>query len=574
MATQTVNLDQINSIVKDGVPITEFQLDGSTLWTLPVVPYDYLNVNRSYVLQTITGDNPVSNASDAVVSRDGLVIAAIDASGNINVYSRSSTTSATWSLVDTILTSSDPPYGLTVSSDGVGIAYNQSINNRLTFKYKHPTTGYYSISDTISEATHGVVFDDNIRRIYYNKLSSELVLSQNIATLTNPDFRVVSRQRIVQSNKITEENKLLIDLSGVYNNKVSVVVSQPVGPVMVYDKTVYKWEEYTSTGIRVNRYSRYETRDVEESFTYRLEHYTIDLVNGNWNLAGSTELTSDKCNQSISISQDGKRVATAGGYVREGLVEYIGGPDANTGEISSQYQRSVCIIDLSEGENTIPSSIPRRESYVFTAKTDRSLFELIRGINPFEKVDISNVIAFPRVALSSDGMWYISYLGLYSLESDVPLSVLRRIKASHVTDSTLESSISMPVGSVFRYLSLGGSGSPLIINDTLYHTPPVYSLNLVNSVSFITEGQSATFKLNTNNVVDNTSVDYTITGVQAADIVEPLTGSFTVLDNTASIVINTVEDLLTEGNQNLTLRLDDDPSQSRTITIQDTSTTP
>jgi hypothetical protein len=123
-------------------------------------------------------------------------------------------------------------------------------------------------------------------------------------------------------------------------------------------------------------------------------------------------------------------------------------------------------------------------------------------------------------------------------------------------------------------LSLGPSADILVSSNTIYHTPPEYVLSKITPTDFIPEGGSVVFEIDTKNLSDNSSVDYTITGVQAADIVEPLTGSFTVFNNKASLVINVVEDLLTEGNQNLTLTLDDDPSQSETITIQDTSTTP
>lgn len=68
----------------------------------------------------------------------------------------------------------------------------------------------------------------------------------------------------------------------------------------------------------------------------------------------------------------------------------------------------------------------------------------------------------------------------------------------------------------------------------------------------------------------NSNVPYTITGIQAADIQEPLTGNFAIVDSTATITLNAVADATAEGNQILTLTLDNGEA-SIDIDIIDTS---
>jgi hypothetical protein len=74
---------------------------------------------------------------------------------------------------------------------------------------------------------------------------------------------------------------------------------------------------------------------------------------------------------------------------------------------------------------------------------------------------------------------------------------------------------------------------------------PTYSLT--SSASSINEGQSFSVTLDTTNVANGTNVPYTITGVQSADIGGvSLTGTFTVINNSASITVNVTADNLTD----------------------------
>ena len=86
------------------------------------------------------------------------------------------------------------------------------------------------------------------------------------------------------------------------------------------------------------------------------------------------------------------------------------------------------------------------------------------------------------------------------------------------------------------------------------------------------EGSTATFTLKTTNVATGTVVNYTLSGVSAADVIGGLTGSTTVGNNgLATIAVAIVADNLTEGNEVMTLALQ---GQSATIIINDTSPSP
>ena len=111
------------------------------------------------------------------------------------------------------------------------------------------------------------------------------------------------------------------------------------------------------------------------------------------------------------------------------------------------------------------------------------------------------------------------------------------------------------------------SSAPANLN---YSVTAIYSLTS-NSTS-VNEGSTATFTLKTTNVATGTVVNYTLSGVSAADVIGGLTGSTTVGNNgLATIAVATVADNLTEGNEVMTLALQ---GQSATIIINDTSPSP
>ncbi len=101
---------------------------------------------------------------------------------------------------------------------------------------------------------------------------------------------------------------------------------------------------------------------------------------------------------------------------------------------------------------------------------------------------------------------------------------------------------------------------------------PTYTLSTTSNT--VNEGATVRVTLNTQYVPDNTDVDYTITGITAADISSgALLGEFSVQSNTAFIEFTLRNDLTTEGTETITVSLDNG-EDSVTITVTDSSTTP
>ena len=96
----------------------------------------------------------------------------------------------------------------------------------------------------------------------------------------------------------------------------------------------------------------------------------------------------------------------------------------------------------------------------------------------------------------------------------------------------------------------------------------------------VDEGAQIQFNLTTQNVLDGTTVGWTITGVDGSDISGGLTGTFTINSNAAIYLISVSEDLVTEGTETLTLTLNATDNAgtaaglSDSIDINDTSLTP
>lgn len=103
----------------------------------------------------------------------------------------------------------------------------------------------------------------------------------------------------------------------------------------------------------------------------------------------------------------------------------------------------------------------------------------------------------------------------------------------------------------------------------------VQTYNLTADNKTVDEGDTIVINLQTTNIESNTTIGWSITGsVTSADIGNvPLTGIFTIINNSAQVQFNVTEDSSTDGDKVLILSLDND-QDSILITIADTSTTP
>jgi hypothetical protein len=101
------------------------------------------------------------------------------------------------------------------------------------------------------------------------------------------------------------------------------------------------------------------------------------------------------------------------------------------------------------------------------------------------------------------------------------------------------------------------------------NSEPTYILT--SNVSSANEGESVTFILTTTNIVNGTSVPFTITGVSTSDIGgTALTGNFVINNNSGSVTFNITADILTESTEYLIMT---SGGKSVTVTINDTSLT-
>lgn len=120
------------------------------------------------------------------------------------------------------------------------------------------------------------------------------------------------------------------------------------------------------------------------------------------------------------------------------------------------------------------------------------------------------------------------------------------------------------------------SQSVTIRDTSISPSLPTYFLS-ASSVS-VNEGSSVTITLTTTNVANGTSVPYTITGrnITPADFGGAfLTGSFTITNGSASLILNIAADATEEGPEVFTITLDNiTPTISAIVSINDTSKTP
>jgi len=179
-----------------------------------------------------------------------------------------------------------------------------------------------------------------------------------------------------------------------------------------------------------------------------------------------------------------------------------------------------------------------------------------------EYVDDNTNVAYLISGVSSEDIAGESLSGNLNIQNNTA-SIILRISEDATTEG-LETLIFSLVN--------GEDSISITISDT--STAGSQAYNLSTTANEVNEGQNFTITLDTLNIPDTTIVPYTITGVTSADINgAPTSGSFTILNNTASVVIQTTEDATTEGDDNFTLTLNNGADEI-SVVIKDTSLTP
>lgn len=107
-----------------------------------------------------------------------------------------------------------------------------------------------------------------------------------------------------------------------------------------------------------------------------------------------------------------------------------------------------------------------------------------------------------------------------------------------------------------------------------YPSGPSYSVSGPVSSN---EGSTATFSITTTGVANDTSLYWSITGVQSGDLTGGVSGTVNITDSTGSVSVPLVNDNIPEGTEILTFNLYSDSGRttlvaSKTVKVNDTST--
>jgi len=175
----------------------------------------------------------------------------------------------------------------------------------------------------------------------------------------------------------------------------------------------------------------------------------------------------------------------------------------------------------------------------------------------------ANIVIYGRSNLGND---------LLQLEVEVTDAYFKLMAYPKVQEDSTNIAGAKVIHSANYYATLNEPG-PVIAGSSSSAYAPTYTLS--RSTSLVNEGQSFSITLITTNVNAGTTVPFTITGVQSADIGgADLTGNF-ITGTTDTFTYPVSQDLQTEGPETFTMTLDGiTPTTAANVTIADTSQTP
>jgi Ca2+-binding RTX toxin-like protein len=124
-----------------------------------------------------------------------------------------------------------------------------------------------------------------------------------------------------------------------------------------------------------------------------------------------------------------------------------------------------------------------------------------------------------------------------------------------------------------RFAVDGDAATVTVVDSSTTPPPPVPTLAVTANAGSANEGSTVAFTIATTNVAPGTSYDYTITGVNAADVVSGTLTGTVVINSAGQAVVNVAlkADALTEGTETLTFHVND---KSVDVTVVDSSLTP
>jgi hypothetical protein len=295
---------------------------------------------------------------------------------------------------------------------------------------------------------------------------------------------------------------------------------------------------------------------------------TLNISGSTWVFTGATAINYDFLNIGFSMISDSTGTARFDGLNGTNLGDQSAGFYTNFGgkivnNIAYNTGTGVGTLFLTAGYAT-NVTIPTASQIDFNYTTSSINFYVDRpdaGSYGFpikgSTFNVGTSSAGYRYIRSRSGNW--SNWGIYNTESSSVVSG----NYLNIADCTAKGGGGWYAGSN----SINGGGTA----GWIFSSPATFSLS--RSAATVNEGGSVTITL-TSNVPNNTLIPYTITGITSADISgASLTGNFTVNSGTASVVLNISNDFATEGNETLTLSLNNGAA-SISVTIIDTSLLP
>lgn len=157
-------------------------------------------------------------------------------------------------------------------------------------------------------------------------------------------------------------------------------------------------------------------------------------------------------------------------------------------------------------------------------------------------------------------------------------TITRTIREDFTTEGVNRFRIQLRDGSTSGPILV--TSQEVTINDTSLTPQPTYQITGPNAQFSLNEGDSGTFVITTNNVPNGTNLQWYITpgnNTTLADFSNPVSGTVTIQNGTASFTIFTVADQSTEGTQYFLIDVERDGVivvSTPVITLNDTSQDP
>jgi len=591
MSQIEIDLTEITTVNYNGNPLTELAFDTQTVWTIPTVPAggEYVRnpqisttggtatfdpTTIGYDDKTGFGDGSGDTGTINEMSQDGTIVA-YNFRDRIIILSRPDTSTPTWTLRDTITT------------------YGELESIRKSFAMNHD--GSYIVTG-VGEGRAVVLTVFRWNGNSYDSVQSmqpyPSVLSYSGVYIEQVLFcQTVNAFAAIPSE--SEEAKVYGEFSGTFYEIGTPFVADGVGHSIsdggigntstTYENINIAWSTGPYTSRVENQYGfSIVTKYSDRTVVYKLQNN--EWVQKGFKLGprisvngvdvGNPSMYSTDVKQTI-LSQDGNS------FIQSSKVKYT-----SSSSFEPEYKRFQFNNETQQYE--VDSAI---QFFPPLSALDR--YRDTTGLSITASNDLNQVYAILSKFIPTDNPLPEGYYQMYFTGSTrgtpsignprynpMPYYITWTYRRHNYSLDGYTQNNATPFLNVHGGVSCDATGDISSYNNVvskavdgnsysvsiLYNTP---TYRFTSSRDSIFENGSVIITLDTVGL-PNTNVAYTITGIQAADIQEPLTGNFGVVDSTATVTINSVADSQLEGNQTLTLSLDNGQA-SIDVDILDTS---